>query len=346
MIQKNWISVIIPVYKVEKYVEKCIRSVMENTYQNIEIICIDDGSPDFSGSFLDRLAKEENRIVVLHQKNKGVGAARNIGLVIAVGEYVVFIDPDDYIHPAMFITMLRCIQSTGANIITCNAEKIIEGTEIEHVENKGIQFDQMDAETFFNSYYARHMVTGKLYRKQDIEKYRFASDVKYGEDTLFNLCVISGISNPIVYGTTTPFYYYLMRDSSISHTSTTGDLMDFGEWYDGHRAECKSSISSWKWMLPMQAIKMTLSFRFYAIIDNCEKPLIKRANRVLHSCYHDIFTDPTITGKQKILHAVMIYFPSVYKKFRLNNDPTLKAWERNARKKSLTTKDRRIKTNH
>ena len=91
------VSIIIPVYNNEKYVEKCIRSVMEQTFRNIEIIIIDDGSQDDSVEILNRLAAEDKRIVLVHQENGGVAIARNRGLELAKGEYVTFIDGDDYV---------------------------------------------------------------------------------------------------------------------------------------------------------------------------------------------------------------------------------------------------------
>ncbi len=92
------ISFIVPIYNVEKYIYQCVRSIMDQSYHNIEIILVNDGSPDKSGKIIDRLAKTDERIKVVHQKNAGVSAARNAGLAAAVGEYVLFIDGDDYVE--------------------------------------------------------------------------------------------------------------------------------------------------------------------------------------------------------------------------------------------------------
>lgn len=101
------ISIIVPVYNVEKYVEKCIQSLINQSYKNIEIILVDDGSNDRSNKIIDEYAKVDSRILTIHQRNKGVSAARNAGLKVATGEYVGFVDPDDYVDYQMYETMLK-----------------------------------------------------------------------------------------------------------------------------------------------------------------------------------------------------------------------------------------------
>ena len=93
------ISIIIPVYKVEKYVERCIKCIQDQTYTNWEAIFVEDGSPDRSGEICDRYAAKDERIKVVHKENEGVAAARNTGLANVTGEYIAFIDSDDYAHP-------------------------------------------------------------------------------------------------------------------------------------------------------------------------------------------------------------------------------------------------------
>ena len=113
------ISVIIPVYKVEPYLRKCLDSVIGQTHQNLEIILIDDGSPDNCGTICDEFAAEDIRIRVIHQENGGVSAARNAGLRVASGDYIGFVDSDDWIEPDMFACMLRGLLNADADISVC-----------------------------------------------------------------------------------------------------------------------------------------------------------------------------------------------------------------------------------
>lgn len=114
------VSVIIPIYNVEKYLEQCFASIISQTYKNIEIILIDDGSTDNSGDIADRLAQDDSRVRIIHKKNGGLSDARNAGMKIATGEYITFIDSDDYVDAKFIEILLELAQTTGAEIIQCN----------------------------------------------------------------------------------------------------------------------------------------------------------------------------------------------------------------------------------
>lgn len=113
------ISVIVPVYKVENYLTQCVRSLTAQTHRDLEIILVDDGSPDGSGALCDRLAEEDERIKVIHRPNGGLSAARNSGLDAAAGEYAAFIDSDDWVEPDMLETLLTLTEKTGADVALC-----------------------------------------------------------------------------------------------------------------------------------------------------------------------------------------------------------------------------------
>lgn len=112
----NKISVIVPLYNVEKYIINCISSLTNQTYQNIEIILIDDGSTDNSGRICKKLAQEDHRIIYLRKENGGVSSARNLGLQYATGSYIGFVDSDDYISKTMYENLLKRLLETNADI--------------------------------------------------------------------------------------------------------------------------------------------------------------------------------------------------------------------------------------
>ncbi len=114
------ISVIIPVYNVEKYLKKCVESVLSQTLKDIEIILVDDGSPDNCPIICDEYAKKDNRIVVIHKQNGGLSDARNAGMRIAKGKYIGFVDSDDYIEPDMFEKMYQIADKDGSDVVVCN----------------------------------------------------------------------------------------------------------------------------------------------------------------------------------------------------------------------------------
>ena len=130
------VSIIVPIYKVEKYLPTCIDSIISQTYKNIEILLIDDGSPDNCGRICDEYAVKDNRIRVFHEENKGVSVARNIGLNNANGEWISFIDPDDYIDNDFIEYLVSIMHSTGADISYCGYRYIDEEGTILHREKK------------------------------------------------------------------------------------------------------------------------------------------------------------------------------------------------------------------
>lgn len=126
------VSVIIPVYNVSKYLDRCLNSILNQTYANLEIILVDDGSKDGSGQICDRYAKIDSRIKVIHKENGGLGFARNSGLDIATGAYIVFIDGDDYIGADHIDSMIRLIANTGTDTCLAGHTKVYADKKIEH----------------------------------------------------------------------------------------------------------------------------------------------------------------------------------------------------------------------
>ena len=120
------ISVIIPVFKVEKYLARCLDSVVNQTYKNLEIILVDDGSPDKSGNICDEYAKIDTRIKVIHKKNGGVSSARNVGISIATGEYIGFVDSDDWLEPDMYEKLMEYAKKDGSDITRIRYYKVYE----------------------------------------------------------------------------------------------------------------------------------------------------------------------------------------------------------------------------
>ena len=119
MKEKPLISVIVPVYNVEKYIRECLDSIVNQTYKNLQIILVDDGSSDNSGKICDEFAKKDSRITVVHQENQGAGAAKNTGLELIEGEYFSIIDSDDYIDLSMYEKMVSLMKQYDSDIVQC-----------------------------------------------------------------------------------------------------------------------------------------------------------------------------------------------------------------------------------
>lgn len=167
------ISIIVPVYKVEKYLQECVTSIQNQTYRNLEIILVDDGSPDKSGKLCNEYAKRDSRIKVIHKVNGGLSSARNAGLKIAKGEYIGFVDSDDYIRKNMYEKLLdACIQNK-TEIAACNYNYVINGNEKKEQEECKIQV--LSATKFFEKLLVvgnriEMVAWNKLYHKSVFEK--------------------------------------------------------------------------------------------------------------------------------------------------------------------------------
>ena len=121
------ISVIVPVYKVEKYLDKCVQSIVNQTCKNLEIILVDDGSPDNCGAMCEAWAEKDSRIKVIHKENGGLSDARNAGLAVATGDWVAFVDSDDWVAEEMFARLLNAAKNHQADISACNVQFVEEG---------------------------------------------------------------------------------------------------------------------------------------------------------------------------------------------------------------------------
>ena len=166
------ISIIVPVYKVEKYIHKAVNSILEQTYKNLEVILVDDGSPDNCPKICDEYAAKDKRVKVIHQKNMGLAAARTSGIIKAKGEYVSFIDSDDWIESNMLEKMTLAAEKNCADIVICDY-KIFNGDEEKTCEihrqklNNEWTVERFRDEFLFDNY--ANFMCNKLYRKKVVE---------------------------------------------------------------------------------------------------------------------------------------------------------------------------------
>lgn len=185
------VSVIIPIYKVEKYMDKCINSVTKQTFNNLEIILVDDGSPDNSGRKCDDWKNKDSRIVVIHQKNSGVSTARNSGINIANGKYIVFVDSDDWLPLDAIEKLVSCAEKNNLDFVMGTAVAIGTVSKEIYGDNMGMLFQKSDLEQFmiFTDIIKTQLGPwAKLYRMETIKNndLSFPINIAYGEDKIFN----------------------------------------------------------------------------------------------------------------------------------------------------------------
>ena len=210
------ISVIVPVYKVEAYLGPCVESIIAQTYRNLEIILIDDGSPDRCPEMCDAWAQKDSRIKVIHKENGGVSLARNVGLDAATGGYVMFVDSDDLIVSNIVETLLDSCQRNNVLLAMCPLQNFTgEAPSLEKkVAKEKVLTGRYICQYFFD-YYASGPVA-KLYEKSLLAKSRFVLNRRAGEDAAFNYPIFYGLDN--VAFVFAPMYYY--RHYADSTTGT------------------------------------------------------------------------------------------------------------------------------
>lgn len=214
------ISIIVPVYNAERYLKRCLDSIVEQTYNKIEILLINDGSNDNSGEICDCYKESDDRIKVIHTVNQGVSTARNIGIENARGKYICFVDSDDYIEKEYVEALYKKIVKWDAELSICNLRSVIGKTTNEvTVDCEVINFDNMSAEFFLeiNKKYLLYAPFNKMYQSSIIknEKIRYSKDICYGEDLLFNLTYLMYI-NRITFVNETKYNYIVDNTGSLS----------------------------------------------------------------------------------------------------------------------------------
>lgn len=220
------ISVIVPVYKVEKYLDRCVESIVNQTYQNLEIILIDDGSPDNCGAMCDAWAEKDSRIKVIHKKNGGGAQARNVGLAHASGQYIGFVDSDDFLLPEMYETLLHLFKSTHCDIAECGYFQGASGILTSEEESTPVIVQYNTEQALFahiQDRVCRQLVWNKLYSVKALQTVRFVEG-KFIDDEFFTYRALGYAQTVTV--TTKKLYYYRQQPNSAMHQSFSLKRLD------------------------------------------------------------------------------------------------------------------------
>lgn len=242
------VSVIVAIYNVEKYLERCLESLIHQSLNELEIILVDDGSKDKSSSICDNYAKKDNRIIVVHKKNQGLGMARNSGLELAKGEYIVFVDSDDFIEKNAYQEMYDMIKSENAEMLitnyyeydtknnikkemrTIHNTRSVEGKEVKKLACQMVGYSPLEK----NEDDIGMSVWKNMYSRKYIEEnhIRFYSERDYvSEDAIFQLMAIPKMKKILL--STNCYYYYCQNDSqSLSSTFRESKFEEYKKLYE------------------------------------------------------------------------------------------------------------------
>lgn len=274
------ISVIVPIYNAELYLDRCLKSIINNTHRNLEIICINDGSTDTSLNILESYKENDSRIIVISQENRGVSSARNKGLEIATGEYISFVDADDMIHPKFFTCLMSIMIESDADIVIGGYSR-----ELKYGTEQKIVAESLSRAQFMQRRDCKGFVWGRIYKK-NIITIRFDEKSKI-EDADFNAALISISENLKIMYTRVPLYFYFFRAGSLVSKMDGRVCMTFGERL--YKYALKEKDNELKQAFVIDSIKRLLAAEYeYRLINEREKSkqcciLEKRSLKLIYS---------------------------------------------------------------
>ena len=313
------ISIIVPVYNVEQYLIKCVDSIINQTYTNIEIILVDDGSTDNSGNLCELLAKKDSRIVVYHKENGGLSSARNFGIDKANGEFIGFIDSDDYIDNDMYETLHNLIKKDKSDVSMCGLYNIysnVRDSQVTKIEN--IAVNKEDAiKIVLDGKLATISAVNKLYKKDIFYNLRY--DIgKFYEDAflivkLLDKCHRNSITNE-------KKYHYYHRGNSITTQKFTSKQLDVIDAWSMNFYIIKNKYPSiinsgkrrvlWAYFYVLDLLCVSKDREKY---DKLAKKLISK----LKNNSYFILMSPNFTIKRKLLFTSLFISETLYKKLIL-----------------------------
>lgn len=318
------VSIIIPVYNLEDYIEICLNSITSQTYKNLEIICVDDGSSDKSADKIQAFAKNDSRIKYIYQENAGVSAARNKGLDVFTGEYVMFVDGDDYIHPNAVELLVKGLNDTNADVICSEYYKTYElyctKENLSDVFLKKVSLNGL----FDNaSNISLRSTWGKLFTKRAAKSAVFPTGISIGEDTVYLFKVLDSAS--CVAYTDAKLYYYFHRHGSASNSEFKPDLVSMIDAFlilCEYMYERKSDFLLYQSFLCLY--KAIFSIRTICIGTEYEKSVLKKCRAASKAWQSEFYKNPNTDFKTKIVYTAFIYSRRLYEFMRLKSDPTMR----------------------
>ena len=313
------ISVIVPVYHVEEYLDRAVRSLIDQTYKTLEIILVDDGSPDQCPAMCDVWACRDPRIRVIHKENGGVSSARNAGMRIAAGEWISFVDADDWIHPQFFEILMAEMEKTGGNVISAGHVRTAE-------EPKPcmLQPDTVTAVSVAPKEYGhwenRFYVWGKLYHKSVLQGMAFDESLSYGEDVLFNIQLLYRPYVCVADVKADLYYYYIRSGSSVSSNRPQKRVRLCRAALAYAESETQERVKA---AFLVYAVKRSLSTRFDVRKDAGFRSLKKQCDTVIRDALQESRRINALSAREHAKYSIFYRFPIVYSAFRIVNDPSL-----------------------
>ena len=311
------ISIIIPVYNTEKYLNRCIDSILNQSFRDFEIILVDDGSTDRSPKICDDYEKIDSRVKVVHKSNGGVSCARNIGIDMATADYISFIDSDDSIESVMYEELYN-LYKEDVDLTACSYEFVFDNVKNFKKTNANNEVIDMATALHYSlinrDFYG--YIFNKLYKKEIIDKFNFKFDenISYGEDTLW-LCKYVMKCRKIAFINENYYYYYINPDSAMAKPFSTKKLtmlystLELIEMFDNKYAQIDEAL-----IFKLASFVLNyISAIYYS--NGCHDDSINEIKRISKENYRKILNNKIIAFKTKLIISVFLINSTMIKSF-------------------------------
>lgn len=310
------ISIIVPVYNVERYLDRCIKSILNQTFKNFELILVDDGSPDGCGKICDNYARIDSRIRVIHKENGGLSSARNAGLDIARGKYIGFVDSDDYIHERMYEILLKEAENNSSDIVICKFKEVFDNIKIDEEINENIDIYNFNNVEALGQLYGSNAIDfvvswNKIYDKRIFESERY-KEGKLNEDE-FIIHKLLYKSNRVTFISKELYYYFQRNDSimqskfNIKRLDAVYALEERMRFFEDLNLEELKENAQYCYI----RVFFAFFFRAKSNLNNCEYDLRELKKRFIYNIPR-IINNNKCNIKEKILWIIFIISPKVY----------------------------------
>lgn len=316
------LSIIVPIYNVEQYLENCINSILNQTYRNFELILVDDGSPDKSGEICDKYKSSDDRVKVIHKKNGGLSSARNAGLEIATGQYIGFVDSDDWIDRDMYDKLLNLAEKNEADIVQCEYLEAYDNKIIIHNnENSEFvvldRFEALEKLINFGKYHVNGVVSwNKIYKRTLFDDIRFPVG-KLNEDE-FTTYKLLHKCNSIIF-LKEKLYYYRQTPNSIMNKKFNVKRLDLLDAVKELLIFLKSNNYHQFYELGLiryETLLIQFYFKCQDLIDN-NMEILQGIYDSYKSYFGEFLNNSKISQMHKLNNYIFYFSPNLYKKIQI-----------------------------
>ena len=327
------VSIIVPVYNLEGYVENCIRSLMKQTYENIEILCIDDGSTDNSATVIKKLAEGDQRVKYIYKENGGVSSARNKGLEVANGEYIMFVDGDDYMHFQAVEIFVNSIEKSKFDVV-CSTEIKTSITNERMSQITNYRCEETDHEGLFSYKYESVLgksVWGKIFKNDVAKSVNFIEKISNGEDANYFIRILCKDATVGVIDRN--LYYYYSRENSCVTSEFTQSKFSITLSFDDLCEYLKNSDYKFLKAYCLQYLYQSILYnRTSSIGTSAQEYVLTECKRIGNKWLKEFIKNSDINIVIRI--AFVIFFKSrhLYEFVRMIQDPTMKDFYKNRKK--------------